>query len=165
MHETQAELDALQDLLDTSYANAGKHLLSIHTPDWRMSAADLSQTLTRVCVLDLATVSKTGNPYVAPVDGLFLHGRFWFSSSHESQRFRHIRSNCRVSAAHTRGEEISVVVHGSAVEVDVGAGGYDELYQYCREIYDDFDAWGTWGEQPYAYIEPEKMYAIRISLE
>jgi hypothetical protein len=31
MHELNADLAALQDLLDSSYATAGQHLLSIHT--------------------------------------------------------------------------------------------------------------------------------------
>ena len=165
MYETADEISWLQDLLDDSYATAGEHLLSIHTPNWRMTASDVCETLTNVCVLNLATVASNKRPLVAPVDGLFLHGRFWFGSSHDSQRFRHIRASPFVSAAHTRGEALSILVHGKAVEVDVSDGRHEELHNYCQEIYDGFDSWGKWGEQPYACIEPDRMYAIRIDLQ
>ena len=165
MYETEKEISELQSLLDHSYQNAGEHLLSIHTPAWRMSAVDVCECLTKVCVLNLATVNSGSRPYVAPVDGLFLNGKFWFGSSNSSFRFRHIRQNPWVSAAHTRGEEISIVIHGKAVEVDVASGEFEALHDYCREIYDGFDSWGTFGDQPYAYIEAEKMYAIRIVLD
>ena len=163
MHESQQHRDALQSLLEASYAAAGEHLLSIHTPNWRMSADDICTTLQNVCVLDLATVDGAGRPYVAPVDGIFLHGQFWFSSAHQSQRFRHIRSNPHVSAAHTRGEEISIIIHGTAHVVDTSSGDYEALHQCCLEVYGaGYDEWGFWGKQPYAWIEPSRMYAIRI---
>lgn len=164
MYETTQELDDLQALLDRSYARAGSHLLSIHTPSWRMSAQDLSETLVKVCVMDLATVGGQGNPIVAPVDGLFLHGKFWFGSGNNSLRFRHIRNNPQVSAAHTRGEELSIIVHGKAQEIDVSTGEHGDLRKYCREIYPDYDNWGMWGKQPYAYIHATSLFAIRIVL-
>lgn len=163
MHESMEQVRELQTLLDRSYARAGEHLRSIHTAAWRMSAEDVCATLERVCVLDLATVSANGRPFVAPVDGLFLQGHFWFGSAQNSQRFRHIRHNANVSAAHTRGEEISILVHGVAHEIDVSSGAYEHLHEYCREVYGrDYDGWGMWGTAPYAWIEPRSMYAIRI---
>ena len=118
MHETSQEIEALQVLLDRSYESAGEHLLSIHNPKWRMSAREICSHLVKVCVLDLATVNASGNSRVAPVDGLFLGGRFWFGSSHKSQRFRHIRGNPNISAAYTKGEEVSILIHGIAHEID-----------------------------------------------
>jgi len=43
VHESPADLAALQDLLDRSYASAGAHLLSIHTPERRLSAGEVAQ--------------------------------------------------------------------------------------------------------------------------
>ena len=43
MHETSADLAALQDLLDRSYASAGAHLRRIHTPERRLSAGEVAQ--------------------------------------------------------------------------------------------------------------------------
>lgn len=163
MQETAEEMEALQALLDRSYRRAGEHLLSIHTSPWRMDAGQVCEALEGVCVLDLATVSRAGAPRVAPVDGLFLGGLFWFGSSRQSLRFRHIRNDPRVSAAHTVGEEVSVVVHGVAREIDTSTGDFERLHDYCRQVYGpDYDSWGYWGTAPFAWIEPERMYAIRI---
>ena len=124
MHETPQQIDELQQLLNNSYESAGEHLLSIHSQKWRMSAEEICALLKNVCVLDLATVNTLGHPIVAPVDGLFLQGRFWFGSSQKSERFRHIRANPHISAAHTRGEEISILIHGIAHEIDTSSGEY-----------------------------------------
>jgi nitroimidazol reductase NimA-like FMN-containing flavoprotein (pyridoxamine 5'-phosphate oxidase superfamily) len=163
VYESTDHIEKLQGLLDESYARAGAHLSAIHEPRWRMSAAQVCTLLQGVNVLHLATVSRSGTPFVAPVDGLFLRGLFWFGSGAQSLRFRHIRRNSRVSAAHTRGEEVSILVHGRAHEIDTGTGDYEYLHDYCREVYGTgYDDWGFWGEQPYAWIEPTHMYAVRM---
>ena len=116
MHETAADLLALQQLLDASYARAGAHLRSIWGPETRLGAERLSAELPGVQVLDLATVTPRGEPRVAPVDGLFFRGRFWFGSAEDSLRFRNIRANPAVSGAVTKGlETFLVIVHGRAV--------------------------------------------------
>lgn len=93
MHETADELAALQKLIGRSCERAGSHLRAIHAEDRRLSAESVVDILRGVCVLNLATVSKQGRPIVAPVDGLFLGGVFWFGSSQKSLRFAHIRNN------------------------------------------------------------------------
>ena len=120
MHESPSDLAALQDLLDSSYASAGPHLLSIHTPERRLSAGEVAQRLTGMRLLALATVTADGRPVVGPVDGVFYRGAFHFGSSPDSLRFRHIRARPQVSATHLPGEELAVTVHGRAVPIDEG---------------------------------------------
>lgn len=164
MHETEPELEELQALLDDSYRKAGEHLLSIHQPDWRLSAKEVAATLRGVCILNLVTINREGAPVVSPVDGLFLGGRFWFGSSAKSARFAHIRRDPRVSAAYTVGEEMSIVVHGRAHEIDTSSGKYERFHDYCREIYGpNYDELGFWENAPFAWIEADRMYAIRMS--
>jgi len=163
MHESPEELERLQDLLDLSYASGGEHLRSIHTEERRLNASDVCSLLERVCVLDLATVSAKGRPVVAPIDGLFLGGVFWFGSSQRSVRFEHIRRRPHVSAAYTRGEEVSILVHGVANEIETRTGDYERFHDYCREVYGArYDEWGYWGKEPFAWIQPRRMYAMRI---
>jgi nitroimidazol reductase NimA-like FMN-containing flavoprotein (pyridoxamine 5'-phosphate oxidase superfamily) len=119
MHESRADLAALQDLLDRSYASAGAHLLSIHTPERRLSAGEVARRLTGMCLLALATVTADCRPVVGPVDGVFYRGAFYFGSSPDSIRFRHIRARPQVSATHLPGEELAVTVRGRAVPIDV----------------------------------------------
>ena len=103
MHESPEDIAALQELLDRSYESAGRHLLRIHTPERRMSAEQVSERLTGMVLLSLATVTADGRPVVGPVDGVFYRGAFHFGSAPDSVRFRHIRARPQVSATHLPG--------------------------------------------------------------
>jgi uncharacterized pyridoxamine 5'-phosphate oxidase family protein len=161
MYESDMEIGELQSLLDASYASGGEHLLSIHTPNWRLSARELVELLQGMVVLNLATVNSRGEPLVGPVDGQFYRGRFHFGSSRDSLRAKHIKRNPNVSVAHTRGEELAVVAHGVAREVErEGSDGYRKLLAeiYGQEGIDEF-----WGSEGVVYwsLEPRKMFALR----
>jgi uncharacterized pyridoxamine 5'-phosphate oxidase family protein len=159
VHETEKDLRELQELLDASYGAAGPHLRSIFNEPRRIPAVELPALLPGVQVLALATVTARGEPRVAPVDGLFFRARFWFGSSEQSARFRHIRARPAVSATHLRGEELAIVVHGLAVEVDVGAPEHAAFRSYLLETYPDWEQWGA--GSPYARIEPKAMFTFR----
>ncbi len=75
MHESPAEVTALQQLLDASYERAGAHLLRIHTPERRATAEQLVERLTGMCLLVLATVTADCRPIAGPVDGVFYRAR------------------------------------------------------------------------------------------
>jgi hypothetical protein len=62
MHETPDDLATLQRLLDRSYDSAGEHLLRIHTPERRLTAQQVAERLTGMCLLALATVTPDGRP-------------------------------------------------------------------------------------------------------
>ncbi|MFP5318489.1 MAG: pyridoxamine 5'-phosphate oxidase family protein [Acidimicrobiia bacterium] len=157
MHETTADLDRLQRLLDDSHAAAGSHHRSIFDDAHRVGAAELCSMLTKVQVLCLATVTARGEPRVAPVDGLFYRGRWHFGSSPDSVRFRHLRRRPAVSAAHVRGEEFAVIAHGRARELDLGNPENDGFRRYLVEVYGG--SWEDWGgAAPYAVIEAERLY-------
>jgi hypothetical protein len=114
MYETPDELSRLQQLLDDSAANAGPHLSGIITPERRLTASELSERLTGMRLLALATVTADGRPLVGPVDGYFLHGSWYFSSGRNSVRMRHLSARPAVSATHLPGDELAVTVHGTA---------------------------------------------------
>ena len=159
-HETPEDLAELQRLLDDSHAAAGSHLKTIFSDERRVVAADLPGRLTGVQVLALATVTARGEPRVAPVDGLFYRGRFWFGSSEQSMRFRHIRARPSVSATVTHGETFAVVVHGTAVEVDPLTADDGGFLAYLKEVYSP--QWEDWYPQtpPYARIEAKRMFTF-----
>jgi len=161
MFETPQELRDLQRLLDESQATAGEHLKSIFSDQRRLTAHQVSEILTGVQMLDLATVTASCQPLVAPVDGLFFHGQFHFGSSPDSVRFRHLRHRPQVSAAHTRGEDLTVIVHGTAHIVDTAAPENAPFREHLLRVYGP--GWETWGAGSlYAQIEPRKMFAVRI---
>ena len=84
MRETPEEIDALQRLLDRSAAGAGAHLKGIATDEHRISAVRLSERLTGMRLLVVATVTADGRPLAGPVDGFLLHGSLYFSSARNS---------------------------------------------------------------------------------
>jgi hypothetical protein len=160
MRETPDDIAKMQRLLDDSYAKAGSHLKSIITPERGLTAEEVCAELQGMTLLSLATVNSRCEPFVGPVDGMLIHGVFWFGSAENSLRFRHIRARAQVSATHTRGEELVVTVHGTAHEIDKSAGDYEELKDVFREIYgSDWDSSGFWETAPYAWIEPRAMFA------
>jgi len=165
MNESPEELAELQSLLDSSYASAGPHLLSIHTDNWRMSAEQVVERLQGMVLLSLATVNSKGEPIASPVDGMFYRGRFWCGSARNSMRAIHIRNNPAVSATHTVGEELAVTVHGKALVLDRSterAAGFRKL---LMEIYGKATTDGHWsGEVDYWEIEPRRMFALAPSI-
>jgi hypothetical protein len=121
VNESAADIAALQDLLDRSYANTGPHLARLHTPDKRLRAEQVVERLQGMCLLVLATATADGRPITGPVDGIFHRGAFHFGSSPDSLRFRHIAARPHVSACHLPGEELAITVHGTAVPIDIGS--------------------------------------------
>ena len=164
MHEAPDDLRALQQLLDESHAHGGAHLRSIFTPDRRLSAAQLCELLVGVQILTVATVTAAGHPLVAPVDGLFFRGHFHFGSSADSLRMRHLRVRPHVSAAHTRGETLAVVVHGTAHPIDLARAEHAGFRRYLLDAYiprygPDWEQWVA-TNATYARIEPARMYTF-----
>jgi hypothetical protein len=159
VHETPEDLRALQALLDASHTAGGSHLRTVFSDDRRLSAGELSERLTGVCVLDLATVTAKGEPRVAPVDGLFLRGQWHFGTAPDAARARHLTARPAVSAAHTRGEDLAVVVHGKVRLVSTAEG--NPLRAYPLEVYGE--QWLTWGHDgaPYWVIEADRMFSFK----
>jgi nitroimidazol reductase NimA-like FMN-containing flavoprotein (pyridoxamine 5'-phosphate oxidase superfamily) len=167
VQETPEDLAALQEVLDRSYANAGPHMLRIHTPERRLTAEQVAERLTGMCLLTLATVTADCRPIAGPVDGVFHRGSFHFGSSPDSVRFRHIRSRPQVSATHVPGEELAITVHGRAVPVDIhadeGAGFRQALIdiyvpRYGPDWVDEFLDTGP----VYARIEADRMFTFSM---
>jgi Pyridoxamine 5'-phosphate oxidase len=166
MHETPADLAALQALLDGSYDVAGPHLLRILTPERRLIAEQVAERLTGMSLLALATVTAAGRPIVGPVDGIFFRGAFHFGSSPDSVRFRHIAARPQVSATHLPGEELAVTVHGRAVPVDIHAEAGAEFRQTLLEVY--VPRYGPEWEKfldsgpVYARIDADRMFTFHM---
>ena len=166
MHETPADIEALQTLIDRSYEAAGEHLNRIHTPERRLTAEQVVERLTGMSLLALATVTADGRPIVGPVDGIFFRGSFHFGSAPDSIRFRHIKRGSHVSATHLPGEELAVTVHGRAVLVDMRSAENVDLRQTFLDVY--VPRYGAEWERfldsgpLFARIEAEKMFTFHM---
>jgi nitroimidazol reductase NimA-like FMN-containing flavoprotein (pyridoxamine 5'-phosphate oxidase superfamily) len=168
VHETADDLQALQALIDASYAAAGPHLLAIHDPERRLTAEQVSERLTGMCLLSLATVTADCRPIVGPVDGVFFRGAFHFGSAANSVRFRHIHRRPQVSATHLPGEELAVTVHGRAVPIDIASPEHTALRQTLLDVYTPVHGDG-WEKDfldavspLYARIDADRMFTFHM---
>jgi hypothetical protein len=166
MHESAADLQRIQELLDRSYASAGAHLLRIHTPERRATAEEVADRLTGMSLLVVTTVTADCRPIGGPVDGIFYRGAFHFGSSPDSLRFRHIGARPQVTATHVPAEEFAVTVHGNAVPIDVRADENAGFRQTLLGIY--VPRYGREWEQfldsgpVFATIEADRMFAFSM---
>jgi Pyridoxamine 5'-phosphate oxidase len=135
MLETTDELSALAELLGRSFERAGAHLVSIISPDRRLSAQDLVAYLTGVRHVVVATVSAAGEPRTSGADGLFVHGRWWFTSSATSLKARHLERRPACSLTHLRGDDVGVFAHGSVRVVRGASAEALTLQPIWRGVY------------------------------
>jgi hypothetical protein len=167
MFETASELASLDALMAGSFDRAGDHLSSIISADRRLSAADLARYLVGVGHLVVATVTARGEPRCSAVDGLFIHGRFWFSTSGQSIKARHLERRPALSGAHVVGDDVAVFVHGRARVIPGGPGEADAIRHFSTEVYDASpEDWvSAPGDARYVEILPGSMYSYAFSRE
>ena len=171
MQETAKDLDALQQLPDRSYANAGAHLSAIFTETSRLSAAEVADSLAGIFEMHLATTTADGAPFVAPIDGLFFKGKIWFGVPAAAIRAKHVRRDARVSASYTRDQSFTFVVHGEARGVTPSDALFATYVAYMQECY--VALYGTQWLQRYerrqqttgddftGYIESKRLFVKR----
>jgi len=167
VHETAADVHDLQALIDRSYSRAGSHLLRIHDPKRRLTAAEVCERLQGMVLLALATATADGRPIVGPVDGIFYRGAFHFGSAPDSVRARHIAKRPEVSATHLPAEELAVTVHGRAVPVDIRSPEAAGFRQTLLDIYvprygPDWEADFLDSGPAYWRIDAEKMFTFHM---
>ncbi|WP_101254954.1 pyridoxamine 5'-phosphate oxidase family protein [Streptomyces barkulensis] len=153
MRETPEELEELQALLDSSLSRSTPHLRSIINTERTLTAKRLTQVLTGMCTLSLATVTAKCEPRISGADGHFLHGKWHFGTARGAAKARHLAARPAVSAAHMRGEDLGVFAHGT-VEILNPHGGepaadWPDLLSYFKDFYgeDAFD----WDEEVVYY--------------
>lgn len=171
MREKPAEIEQLQQLLDQSDANAGDHLRLIFDGNSRLSAEELIAKLDGIFEMHLSTLSGSGAPLVAPIDGVFLHGKIFLSVAGTAVRSRLLRQDPRVSASYTNGS-FAFIVHGRVVEISDESKAAKELLEVVTELYVAIygPGWIKFREQRKreskggdfsGWIEPRAMFAKR----
>ncbi|HET6294127.1 MAG TPA: pyridoxamine 5'-phosphate oxidase family protein [Kribbella sp.] len=116
MKETSEEVTGLQQLLEAAYGRSTQHLKNIITDQRRLNAEELTQVLTGMCTLNLATVTAGGEPRISAVDGHFLHARWVFTTSGSAAKARQLKARPAASISYVDGERVGIFSHGQ-VEV------------------------------------------------
>ena len=135
MYESAAEVAALQDLLDASFARASQHLTAIMTPARRLTAQRVIDDLAGIAVLNVATVTARGEPRISAVDGHFLHGRWHFTTSGGSPKARQLVARPATSASYTPRDGYGIFCHGYARSLERGTPEFTMLYEHWVRSY------------------------------
>jgi len=152
MYETDAEIAALQALLEASHASGSPHLKSIITDERRLSAAHLAALLTGMKLLSVATVTSSGEPRISALDGHFLHATWTFSTSGSSPKARQMAARPSVSVAHVDGEALAVFSHGTVAAMRAGDSDWQQT----------LDHWTThYGSSPLSWGDDVVLYRYR----
>jgi hypothetical protein len=133
MYETADELAALQQLIDRSFAGASEHLRGIMAPERRLTGARIVADVPSPAVLNVATVTRRGEPRISALDGHFLHGRWYFTTAGDSPKARQLAARPAVSASYTPRDGYGIFCHGDAVPVDGAEKA--QLIEHCTRVY------------------------------
>jgi uncharacterized pyridoxamine 5'-phosphate oxidase family protein len=162
--ETEAEIQELDALFDRTLAHANAHLLRIVKPERRLNARQVVRYLQGTKHVSFGTVNERGEPRVAPLDGVFIHGRFTVSTGGRAARLRHLRANPACSAAHVDGDKVGIVVNGRVTIFGQADEGVEEIEPVWRELYESSPF--EWGEGVVLMrIEPTSMWAYAFHPE
>jgi len=109
-------------------------------------------------------VNEKGEPRVAPLDGVFVRGRFTVSTGARAARLRHLRANPACSAVHMDGDVVGIAVHGHAKIPERGDADAEELDRVWTEIYGSSPF--SWGDGVvFMVVEPTSMWAYAFHPE
>lgn len=159
-HGDSLDLDELQALLDRSIGGAGGHMRSIISPGERtLTAQQLTNALQGICHLAVATVTSKGEPRVSAADGHFIGGKFYWGTASSALKIKHLRKRPALSAAHLRGDDLGVFVHGTAHLIEAGDPWFDRMIDHWLTVYgaDPGDDGNT--ELTFVRIDPHWMVA------
>ncbi|MFI5728476.1 pyridoxamine 5'-phosphate oxidase family protein [Kribbella sp. NPDC051587] len=156
MKETTEEVSGLQALLDASIGRSTQHLRNIITPERELNAEELIQVLTGMCTLNLATVTKSGEPRISAVDGHFLHARWVFTTAGSAAKARHLKARPAASLAYVDGERLGVFSHGQVEFLTGEHPDFDEIEAHLVAHYDSSPS--SWAPDiVYARLQPTWM--------
>jgi uncharacterized pyridoxamine 5'-phosphate oxidase family protein len=164
MYESDNDIRELQALLDRTFARANPHLAGIVNPERRLNARQIVRYLQGTKHVAFATVNAKAEPRVAPLDGVFIHGRFTVSTGGRAARLEHLRRTAACSAAHMDGDVVAIVVNGRATIIGRDDQGVDEIEPVWREIYGSSPF--EWGKDVvFMRIEPTSMWSYAMHPE
>jgi uncharacterized pyridoxamine 5'-phosphate oxidase family protein len=154
MHETPEDMERLQALLDRSVERAGAFLRSsFEMPEHSLSAEQVTRYLQDIQNVAFATTTAKGEPRVAPIGSLFYRGRFHIPTVATAARTRMVRARPAVSLTHFVGDDLAVIVHGSATVIPTDHPEFAMIEEMQRAARGS--SVRDWGEGVYLRVEAE----------
>lgn len=158
MGHSQESVERLQALIDRSAKNAGDFLRStFKIPENTLTARQVVRYMAEPTSAAFATVAKSGEPRVAPVDLLCHEATFYIPTHVGTARVRHVSQRPPMSLTHWVYDHVAIIVHGTA-------GALSSDHPDCAAL-DDFYQPSWWrrlrdqGEGVYLKVDAERVFA------
>jgi nitroimidazol reductase NimA-like FMN-containing flavoprotein (pyridoxamine 5'-phosphate oxidase superfamily) len=158
MFETNAELERMDELMRRSIERASAFLRSsFEMPEHSLSARQLAGHLQGSLTVALATVTARGEPRVAPINAVFVGGRFHVPTLAEAARARHLSRRPAASLTYYEGNDLAVIVHGQVQFIAADDPGFAAID--AAQVQSGRESPSEWGGHPvYLRLEPETLY-------
>jgi uncharacterized pyridoxamine 5'-phosphate oxidase family protein len=164
MQETEEDIRALQELIDRTTSRMNPHMAGIVKPERRLTARQVVAYLQGIKHVAFATVNEKGEPRVAPLDGIFLRGRFHVSTGGAAARLGDLRRSPRCSLTHFSGDDVAVTVNGTAEIMGRDHPEIPSIEPVYFELYESSPF--SWGEGVVIIrVEPTSMWTFAFHPE
>lgn len=162
MKDTPEDITALQRLVESSIERAGPYLReSFQMPGHSLSARQFVAHLRSETTVALATVTSRGEPRVAPVGAFFVRGRFMIPTLRTSARCSHVLRNPAISLSYYEGNDLAVIVHGSARCFGSEAPEFMEADALQRELTkSSVTQWGRPSDAVFLRVDAVRFYTF-----
>ena len=164
MYETPEDFQRLQTLIEQSIEQAGTFLRrSFQMPAHSFSVRQLVHFWQGMQTVAFATVTSKGEPRVAPIDALLVHGYFYVPTVATAMRTRHILCHPAVSFTCYLGEDVAVIVHGEATVIAPDHPDFAAVEALHLE--ENGQGVRAWGEGVFLQITPKALYSFARYLD
>ncbi len=164
MYETSEDIQQLQNLIDHSIEQAGAFLRqSFQMPDHSLSARQLVHVWQGMQTIALATVTRNGEPRVAPIGALLFRGSFYIPTVMTAARTKHILHRPVVSLTLHQENDIAVIAHGSATVIQSDQPMFADIEKLQRET--TGESVREWGEGVFLQITPKTLFTYARDID
>ncbi|QBD76200.1 hypothetical protein EPA93_09325 [Ktedonosporobacter rubrisoli] len=159
MHETEADWQKLQNLLDRSIEQVRPYLReSFQMPAHSLSARQITHLWRALQNIALATVTSKGEPRNAPIGALLFHGQWYIPTVAAAVRTRQLLRRPAMSFTHYQGDDLAIIVHGSARVLAPDQPAFAEVEAFQQE--QTGSSVREWGEGVFLQTIPQQIYTF-----
>jgi hypothetical protein len=159
MYETATDFQHLQALLDHSIEQAGPFLReSFQMPTHSLSARQLTRLWQASQNIALATVTSKGEPRVTPIGALLFHGQWYTPTVAAALRTRHVLHRPAMSFTWYQGDDLAVIVHGSARILRPDHPDFSPIEAFQQEQMGNSVL--KWGEGVFLQVSQQALYTF-----
>ncbi len=157
MDETSDDIQRLQTLLDASIQQAGDFLRSsFEMPAHSLSARQIVRYWQGALTVALATVTPQGEPRVAPIGAMLIHGQIIIPTVKAAARTRHLLKHSAISLTHYQETGLAFIIHGHAEIIEADHPDFATYVQ--AQLAATGKSVRNWGEGVYLRVLPHAFY-------